>query len=211
MKYVFNTFSNLLPKEIEQSNMFGDKDNSRVSFYFPTNEEIRKILKIADHVSKRKKPLILDIGCGNGFVAYILAKTNKVKVIGIDPNKEQIEESKKIYKSKNLKLEAGDNKYAVKKYKNSKIDIIINSWMPVNHNFSPAIKKIKPKAIIYVRYKDNNTMTGKQSSFFKFFNSYNTGANYRTIMVWNNNVTQNNKNSIVEVQFRRNIRLPNFS
>lgn len=208
MKYVFNTFTALLPEKVNESNMFGSNGKPRVSFYFPSKEEIRKIILFAKMISKKSRPLILDIGCGNGYVAYLLARTRKVDVIAIDPNSDLIEESKKIYKLKNLKFEAMDSRQASEKYAYDKagtlseIDMVVNSWMPVNCNFTPDIHKINPKAILYVRYKDNDTVTGKQSGFFQ---SYKSGKNYRIAMLWTNDITSTGENSVVEIQLRNDI------
>jgi len=43
---------------------------------------------------------VLDVGCGNGFLAYDVAKKAK-RVVGIDINKKNIEFAKKHYKRGN--------------------------------------------------------------------------------------------------------------
>ena len=199
---VLYKINDLSIKPVDKVNLFdihGNNKQAKVSFFLPKKEEIETIIEIAKQISKREKPVILDIGCGNGFLAYLLAKTNKVEVIGIDPNSDLIEESiqKGIYKSKNLKLEVGDSKSAIK-YKD-KVDIVINSWMPSGVDFTKDIKKINPKAIVYIRYKDKEKMTGKQ---FGLFQSYNPGLHYHLFLRW-----RGLEKNIIEIQLRKDIKL----
>lgn len=50
---------------------------------------------------------VLDIGCGNGMVAYDVAKKAK-EVIGIDFSSKSIRKAKKTYSGKNLRFIIGD-------------------------------------------------------------------------------------------------------
>jgi len=197
--YKINDLSIKSIDKVKLSDIHGSNKQARVSFFLPKKQEIEAIVKIAKQITKKERPIILDIGCGNGFLAYLLAKTNKVEVIGIDPNSDLIEESikKGIYKSKNLKLEVGTAKSAIK-YKD-KVDIIINSWMPSGVDFTKDIKKINPKAIVYVRYKDNEKMTGKQ---FGLFQSYHPGLHYHLFLRW-----RGLEKNIIEVQLRNDMKL----
>lgn len=54
-----------------------------------------------------KNDIILDIGCGNGFLSYDIAKKAK-KVIGIDINKKSLEFAKKYYQRENLGFIVGN-------------------------------------------------------------------------------------------------------
>ncbi len=50
---------------------------------------------------------VLDIGCGNGMVAYDISKKAK-EVIGIDFSSKSIEKAKRVYTRNNLKFITGD-------------------------------------------------------------------------------------------------------
>ena len=50
---------------------------------------------------------VLDIGCGNGMVAYDISKKAK-KVVGIDFSSKSIEKAKRIYHGNNLEFIVGD-------------------------------------------------------------------------------------------------------
>lgn len=51
--------------------------------------------------------IVLDVGCGNGFNTYLIAKKAK-KVIGIDINKENIDYAKKKFSQSNIEYILGD-------------------------------------------------------------------------------------------------------
>jgi len=66
---------------------------------------------------------VLDIGCGNGALAYDVAKKAK-KVVGIDLNKENIKIAKENYLAPNIEYLVGD---ATKDLPSQKFDVIILS------------------------------------------------------------------------------------
>jgi len=193
--YTINDLSIKPIGEVKLSDMHSTNKKARVSFFLPKREEVEAILHLAELISGVDKPLILDIGCGNGFLAYLLAKEGDVDVIGIDPNHNLIEEASKHYKLPNLQLISGDSKFAMK-YK-GEADLVINSWMPVGIDLSKDIKKLNPKAIVYVRYKDSKTMTGKQ---YGLFQSYRTGWQYRNFLIW-----RTLGNNVVQIQLRHDV------
>src|SRR3989338_9890708 len=105
-------------------------------FWMPRREEIQRFIEIAGAVHEGGgKPKILDVGCGNGFLAYLLAITNEVDVIGMDPNGLLFE--KTPYVHKNLTLEVGNSQDAITRYGNKNLDMVINSWMPDGINLTP--------------------------------------------------------------------------
>jgi len=86
---------------------------------------------------------ILDIGCGNGAVAYDLSKKAK-SVLGIDIDKQNIESAKKHYQRKNLSFIVGDaTKYQLR---NSFDVIILSNVLEHIKNRTPFLKKIKKLA-----------------------------------------------------------------
>lgn len=64
------------------------------------------ILKIVNHLGIAGN--ILEVGCGDGRLADILAKRYSVKVLAIDQNKDLIEMNKKIYQVPRLYFEVED-------------------------------------------------------------------------------------------------------
>ena len=137
-------------RDITWENICGNLDVAAVSFWAPRREEIQRFVEIAKSVHVGKgRPRILDVGCGTGFLAYLLAETGEVNVIGLDPEESLINNNP--YLHPNLQLEVGDSMDAVKRYKTQDLDIVINSWMPGGLNLTPDIRDIGAKAIIYIR------------------------------------------------------------
>ena len=101
-----------------------------------------------DNISENN--VVLDVGCGNGYLAHDVAKKAK-RVIGIDINKKYIEFAKRHYKKENLEFIVGD---ATKYQFNEKFDIIILSNV-LEHienrvEFLKKLKSIAPKFLIRV-------------------------------------------------------------
>jgi SAM-dependent methyltransferase len=182
--------------EITLENICGLKP---VSYWVPRREEIQRIVEIAKAVSTGM-PKILDVGCGTGFVAYLLALTNEVKVAGFDPDSSLLKDSP--YRHPNLRLAVGDSLDALHLL-SGKVDVVINSWMPTELNLTPDIRNIKAQAIVYV--KDAGGGTGIPASDYSpyiiegdcdrqarkknpvpksDFVSYEPGENYRSAFMW---------------------------
>ncbi len=93
---------------------------------------------------------ILDIGSGNGAVAYDAAKKAK-HVVGIDFSSKNIHQSKKTYQTKNLKFIEGD---ATTYEFDAQFDVIIlsNVLEHIEHRikFLQKISAIAPKILIRV-------------------------------------------------------------
>lgn len=93
---------------------------------------------------------VLDIGCGNGFLACAVSRKAK-KVIGIDISKKNIEFAKKRFSKNNIEYLIGD---ATAYSFNQKFDIIILSNV-LEHiknriEFLQKIKSLAPKILIRV-------------------------------------------------------------
>ena len=97
-----------------------------------------------------KNDAVLDIGCGNGFVAYDIAQKAK-SVLGIDISSKNIDFAKKHYQKSNLKFIVAD---ATKFHPKNNFNVIILSNV-LEHiekrvKFLKKIKKLAPKILIRV-------------------------------------------------------------
>lgn len=104
----------------------------------------------------KKGDRILDVGCGNGAVAYDLSRKAE-SVLGIDINKENINYAKKHYQSDNLNFIIGDaTKYQFKR----SFDIIVlsNVLEHIKNRtiFLQKIKKLAPTILIRVPMIDRD-------------------------------------------------------
>ncbi len=66
--------------------------------------------RFTQYISLKKMPLnILDIGCGNGWFSHKIACINKNNhVLGLDVNKEELEQASRVFHKDNLQFAYGD-------------------------------------------------------------------------------------------------------
>lgn len=120
-----------------------------LTWWIPRRRDIEKIIKLAEFLHQGKGlPEILDVGCGQGFLAYLLARTEKANVIGIDPNQQLIEGTRFEHKNLTLLTETADS--FLSRYQGS-FDLVISSFMPYQLDYTATIKRtLKPKAVLYI-------------------------------------------------------------
>ncbi|MFO8015501.1 MAG: methyltransferase [Candidatus Woesearchaeota archaeon] len=146
----YTEMSLLPPEKITLENICGSIKEPPVCFWAPKRREIQRMVNAAKAVHEGQgKPRIIDLGCGNAFLTYLLASTGDAELIGIEPNREMIENTP--YSHPSMKLETGDSSHAVERYSGQNIDMVLCSWMGYKTNLTPDIRAIRPRAIIYVR------------------------------------------------------------
>lgn len=65
--------------------------------------------RLNNYLQKKEKPLhILDLGCGNGWLAANLATTKIFTVIGLDVNEEELQQANRVFQKPNLTYCFGD-------------------------------------------------------------------------------------------------------
>jgi len=103
--------------------------------------------------------VVLDIGCGNGFVSYDISKKAKT-VIGVDMNKKNIGKAKVDFANNNISyINADATTYDFRE----KFDVIVLSNV-LEHiedriSFLEKIKKLAPKILIRVPMIDRDWLT----------------------------------------------------
>ncbi|MBD1364889.1 class I SAM-dependent methyltransferase [Mucilaginibacter sp. ZT4R22] len=84
----------------------------------------RSAERLVSYLAKKKKSLaILEIGCGNGWLAAKLAGLKDARVFALDVNAVELEQAKRVFKKSNLQFFEGDfsNQYFV----GLKFDVIV--------------------------------------------------------------------------------------
>lgn len=97
------------------------------------------------YLSKKNDPTaILTIGCGNGwFSNKIAAISEKNQVIGLDVNREELEQAARIFRKKNLKFVYADI-FEVSDYFQKKFDIItLNGAIQYFEDFKGLISQLQ--------------------------------------------------------------------
>lgn len=106
-----------------------------------------------------KNDVVLDIGCGNGALAYDVSKKAK-RVVGIDLNEKNISVAKEKFSCKNIEYICGD---ALKDLPGEKFDVIILSNV-LEHikkrvDFLKNLRPKAPKLLIRVPMIDRDWIT----------------------------------------------------
>ncbi|NRD24321.1 class I SAM-dependent methyltransferase [Winogradskyella litoriviva] len=81
--------------------------------YLKRNEweyRVKSTERFMSYLSSKKETLaILDVGCGNGWFTNVIAKVSeKNEVIGLDVNRDELEQATRIFKRNNLQFVYGD-------------------------------------------------------------------------------------------------------
>lgn len=205
---------------------FKDKDKP-LTWWIPRKIDIERIIRLSQLLHRGKGlPRILDVGCGQGFLAYLLTKTEKVKVIGIDPNETLIKETR--FKHQNLTLlpEMADSFLSEHQ---GRFNLVISSFMPYQLDDTAKIKRrLRPKAIVYIedripggeRYGYYLSLEiSERKNRFQYAFSKESGCfslgNYRPFMRWKvpsiNELEKKELSSFasqIEIQLRKDIPKP---
>ena len=109
-------------------------------------------MKYHDFFTNRidKTDRVLDIGCGNGAVAYDVAEKSGAQVVGIDFNEDSIKGARERYKSPQLEFRLGD---ALNVLRDEKFSVVILSnvleHLPDRPNFLHRVNEtLHPKRIL---------------------------------------------------------------
>ena len=69
------------------------------------NMRRRSSSRLMNYLQDMRKPLnIIEVGCGNGWLAAKLADMPNVEVTGLDTNKVEIEQARRVFKKSNLQF-----------------------------------------------------------------------------------------------------------
>ena len=136
-------------KDIKLSDFKTSGDREILSWWAPRYDDIKKIIETAKFLHDGPGlPTILDFGCGSGFLSYLLASSEEVKVTALDPNVSLIERTK--FRHPSIEFVMGDEATLAKEWR-GRFDAVICCYLPYELDFSPKIKRVlEPKALIYI-------------------------------------------------------------
>ena len=126
--------------------------------------------RLIHHLEEKHKPLhILEIGCGNGWLAKQMANLNGVKVIGTDINFTELQQAASVFKNiTNLNFIYGDIENDV--FEKQQFDVIvfaasIQYFSSLTGIITTALKLLKPSGEVHVLdspfYKDAEVSAAK--------------------------------------------------
>ncbi len=168
--------------------------------WFPRKNDIMRIVtairQVAAKLNKNTDEMVvLDIGCDNGLISYLLAEQG-LHIIGIEPA-----QSIK-FEHKNLSYITTDAEHAIDEIKKnhptfdtSSIIAVINSWMPSGIDFTRDIVRINAPLIIYVSEVGGATGT---------HDSYRTYKKYTRFAQWYG-IAQRDINLLVKYMYKKEI------
>ena len=109
--------------------------------------------RLANYFLRQNKPLrILEIGCGNGWFSNQLAGIRNVQVVGMDINKMELEQAKRVFTKANLHFIYGDIRTSIFK---EKFDVIIFAasfqyFKPVGEILDVCLEQLKEAGEIHL-------------------------------------------------------------
>lgn len=89
----------------QEGRLYSDEELARLPDIAPTHQYAkewavrkRSCTELLRYLGKIEKPLsILEIGCGNGWLSHQLAGLPRSKVTGLDVNKEELEQARRVF------------------------------------------------------------------------------------------------------------------
>jgi ubiquinone/menaquinone biosynthesis C-methylase UbiE len=140
--------------------------------------QIRKLSseRLITYLAKKKKPLaILEIGCGNGWLAAKLAGLRDARVFALDVNEVELAQAKRVFKKNNLQFFEGDfsNQYFV----GLKFDVIvfaasIQYFSPLQNMLTEMLKYLAEDGEIHLmdtNFYTQQTVAGAQQRTYDYY------------------------------------------
>lgn len=158
--------------------------------WLPRKQEINRFVQVAEAVSPTQ-PRILEIGAGSGLLSFLLAQTDRLQVVAMDPNAEGLllEDNKyntsPPYNHPRLELLPGNSKASVLAFRQNPPDLIVSSWMPEDINFTQDVVKLHPKAIIYI-YDLDYEYKQVMKEDMRYSTRFTPKKGYRRAFSWQN-------------------------
>lgn len=144
-----------------EGRVYNDVDVSRlpavdVSHKYYNEWQVRKRSadRLVNHLQKKNRPLnILEVGCGNGWLAAKLAGIPGAKVTGVDINRVEISQARRVFKKDNLQFV--DDSIGGKMIRDMHFDVIVFAavlpyFTSVQSILQTALDKLYPHGEIHI-------------------------------------------------------------
>ena len=150
-----NAFEELyIALRLKEGRIFSEKEIARLPVVEASHQHYKEWLirkrsckKLLRYIKRRGHiHNILEIGCGNGWLAAQMASVTKGKVTGIDINTVELEQAKKVFRSiPNLKFAEGDIRSGM--LADEKFDLIV---FAASVQYFESLREILKTAIMYL-------------------------------------------------------------
>lgn len=188
--YVRNSF----PKTIKEAkavpfsqlrlNHFGDP-KQKVMHWLPFQVDIDRIVHCAELVKPqgKEKPVVLDIGTGTGLLAYLIARTGKANVIGIDPFEPLM--NNPAYEHKNLRYFQAGVEWAVENFR-GEIDLAVWSWPLLGLDPLTTLQALNPRGVMLIADLNDyrRTIDFVDYNRYVYHINYDKFGGFNKLMLW---------------------------
>jgi len=115
----------------KEKRIYSDQETARLPEISPSHIYYKEWIarkdssgRLISYLTNKNKPLnILEIGCGNGWLSSKLAGIQDARVTGLDINRIEIEQAKRVFKSDNLEFIY--NKFSTGLFESPRFDCIV--------------------------------------------------------------------------------------
>jgi len=136
----------------------------------------RSANRVSGYFMEKPSGKVLDLGCGNGWFTAILARNNKLEVVGVDINFTELKQASKVFFQPNLNFVYGDI-FQSQFLKNTFDFITINAVMQYFEDLNLLITRLfeilKPGGEIHFidsPFYGQDQLTGAKERTIKYYN-----------------------------------------
>jgi len=121
----------------------------KVMHWAPYQMDVQRIASIAGQVKSpgRELPVVLDIGAATGLLSYLVARTDRAAVMGIDPYEPYM--TKPAYRRRNLRFYHAGVEWSIANLK-GEIDLAVWSWPLTGLKPFERLQALDPRAVLMI-------------------------------------------------------------
>jgi len=170
---------------------FKEKDRNNLLYWLASRRDILNIVDIAEQLkpTDKEQPDILEIGASTLFLSFLMAETNRAKVMAVEPVAEALEITP--YEHPLLKPVHADADWVVKNFSGQpvdELDLVVWSWPTPNAKPLDILNKLGAKAVLLIMDLENEgyrfALRGASYARYIYAVNFDQFPGYRKKAMW---------------------------